>query len=107
MPAAHRRSLVTTLLTGLASALLAILLTIGCWSGSLQTGRSVDEKALLMLYLPLIVPQITFVFGLQLLFIGSRSEHRLTALVLVHLVFVLPYVFLALGDPWRSLDRVI
>ncbi|MDO1585673.1 ABC transporter permease subunit [Rhizobium oryzicola] len=97
--------LVTTLLTGLASALLAILLTIGCLERELQTGRSVDEKALLMLYLPLIVPQITFVFGLQLLFIGSRSEHRLTALVLVHLVFVLPYVFLSLADPWRSLDR--
>lgn len=97
--------LITTLLTGLASTLLAILLTIGCLERELQTGRSVGEKALLMLYLPLIVPQITFVFGLQLLFIGSGSEHRLAALVLVHLVFVLPYVFLSLADPWRSLDR--
>jgi putative thiamine transport system permease protein len=66
----------------------------------------VGEKALLMLYLPLIVPQIAFVFGLQLLFIASGGgEHRLIALVLVHLVFVLPYVFLSLADPWRALDR--
>ena len=98
--------LVTTLVTGLTSTLLAILLTIGCLERELQTGRSVGERALLMLYLPLIVPQITFVFGLQLLFIGGGGgEYRLTALVLVHLVFVLPYVFLSLADPWRALDR--
>jgi putative thiamine transport system permease protein len=98
--------LVTTLVTGLASTLLALLLTIGCLERELQTGRSVGEKALLMLYLPLIVPQIAFVFGLQLLFIASGGgEHRLIALVLVHLVFVLPYVFLSLADPWRALDR--
>lgn len=98
--------LVTTLVTGLTSTLLAILLTIGSLERELQTGRSVGERALLMLYLPLIVPQITFVFGLQLLFIGGGGgEYRLTALVLVHLVFVLPYVFLSLADPWRALDR--
>lgn len=51
------------------------------------------------------MPQIAFVFGLQLLFVGSGSDQRLTALILVHLVFVLPYVFLSLADPWRALDR--
>ena len=95
----------TTLITGFASTLLAIALTIGCLERELQTGRNVGEKSLLMLYLPLIVPQITFVFGLQLLFIGTGSGDRLAALVLVHLVFVLPYVFLSLADPWRALDR--
>lgn len=97
--------LVTTLITGLASTLIAILLTMGCLERELQTGRTVDDKALAMLYLPLIVPQITFVFGLQLLFIGSGIEHRQLALIFVHLVFVLPYVFLSLADPWRALDR--
>ena len=97
--------LVTTLVTGFASTLLAVLLAIGCLVRENQTGRSGGEKALLMLYLPLIVPQVTFVFGLQLLFIGSGSAQRLVALVLVHLVFVLPYVFLSLADPWRALDR--
>lgn len=97
--------LVTTLVTGAASTLIAVLLTIGCLEREIQTGHAVGETALLMLYLPLIVPQITFVFGLQLLFIGSGSEHRFAALVLVHLVFVLPYVFLSLADPWRAMDR--
>lgn len=97
--------LVTTLVTGLASTLIAVTLTIGCLERETQTGRTGGEKSLLILYLPLIVPQITFVFGLQLLFVGSGSPHRLAALILVHLVFVLPYVFLSLADPWRALDR--
>ncbi|MBO3758962.1 ABC transporter permease subunit [Ciceribacter sp. L1K22] len=97
--------LVTTLSTGFVSTLIALFLTIGCLERETQTGRTGRDKGLLILYLPLIVPQITFVFGLQLLFIGSGSQHRLAALVLVHLVFVLPYVFLSLADPWRSLDR--
>ncbi|MCO5733118.1 ABC transporter permease [Rhizobium sp. SSA_523] len=97
--------LATTLVAGLASTALAVLLTIGCLEREIETGRPGGQKALLILYLPLIVPQITFVFGLQLLFVGSGNPYRLASLVLVHLVFVLPYVFLSLADPWRALDR--
>ncbi len=97
--------LITTLVTGFFSTLIAILLTVGCLERENQAGRTGGERSLFILYLPLIVPQITFVFGLQLLFIGSGSQHRYAALVLVHLVFVLPYVFLSLADPWRALDR--
>lgn len=97
--------LITTLTTGLASTLIAVLLTIGCLERESQTGRHGGDKSLLLLYLPLIVPQIAFVFGLQILFVGSGSDQRLAALVLVHLVFVLPYVFLSFADPWRALDK--
>lgn len=97
--------LVTTLIAGLASTLIAVVLTVGCLEREIQTGRRGGDRSLLLLYLPLIVPQIAFVFGLQLLFVGSGSDQRLTALILVHLVFVLPYVFLSLADPWRALDR--
>jgi putative thiamine transport system permease protein len=85
--------------------LIAVILSIGCLERETQTGRTGGERSLLILYLPLIVPQITFVFGLQLLFIGSGSQHRIAALILVHLVFVLPYVYLSLAEPWRALDR--
>lgn len=96
--------LLTTLLTGLASTLLAVVLVIGCLEREIQTGHRGGEGSLVLLYLPLIVPQITFVFGLQMLFITSGSEQRFIALILIHLVFVLPYVFLSLADPWRALD---
>lgn len=98
-------ALVTTLAAGVLSTLIAVVLTIGCLERETQTGRNGGQNALLLLYLPLMVPQITFLFGLQILFIGSGSSYRFAALVLVHLVFVLPYVFLSLSDAWRHFDR--
>lgn len=97
--------LVTTLVIGFVSTLIAVILSLGCLERETETGRTGGERSLFILYLPLIVPQIAFVFGLQLLFIGSGSQHRLAALILVHLVFVLPYVYLSLAEPWRALDR--
>ena len=62
-------------------------------------------RAILLVYLPLIVPQASFVFGLQLFFLATGTDGSFAALVLVHFVFVLPYVFLSLSDPWRAFDR--
>jgi putative thiamine transport system permease protein len=57
-----------------------------------------------MLYVPLLVPQTAFLFGFQIVLVRARLDGTLAAVVLAHLVFVLPYVFLALSDPWRALD---
>lgn len=95
----------TTLAVAAASALIAILLTIGCLEREVETGRPAGRGALLIVYTPLIVPQISFVFGLEALAVAARVEARFVSLVLVHLVFVLPYVFLSLSDPWRAFDR--
>ena len=51
------------------------------------------------------MPQAAFLFGLQLLFLLAGLYVSLPALVLAHLVFVMPYVFLSLSDPWRAYDR--
>ena len=68
-------------------------------------GHPPGRGALALLYLPLLVPQVAFLFGLQLLFILTGVEATLAALVFAHLVFVLPYAWLALKDPWRAFDR--
>lgn len=57
-----------------------------------------------VLYLPLIVPQVAFVFGLHLLTLVAGLTPSLGLLVAVHLVFVLPYVALVLTAPWAALD---
>jgi len=54
--------------------------------------------------MPLLVPQIAFLFGTQVLFTAMRLDGTLLAVVWSHLLFVLPYVFLSLADPWRALD---
>lgn len=97
--------LATTLAAGVLSTAIALVLAVGCLERETETGRKGANKALLAIYLPLIVPQISFVFGLQVLFLASGTDQRFAALVLVHLIFVLPYVFLSLSDPWRHFDR--
>lgn len=95
--------LTTTLSVAGLSTLIALVLSILCLEREYETGRGRD--ALLLIYLPLIVPQISFMFGLQVLTIRLGVDARFGALVLAHLVFVLPYVFLSLSDPWRAHDR--
>ena len=94
----------TTLAIALVSAAVALVLVLGCLEREARTGRTGGERALWLLYLPLVMPQVVFVFGLQLFFLWLGIDATLGALVLAHLVFVLPYVFLSLSDPWRAFD---
>ncbi len=56
------------------------------------------------LYLPLLLPDICFLFGLQILLFRLGLDGTWFGLVWCHLLFVFPYVFLALRDSWRALD---
>ena len=55
---------------------------------------------------PLIVPQIAFLFGLQILFCLCRARRDFHGAGVVHLVFVFPYVLLSLCEPWAPGTRV-
>ena len=96
--------LTNSILVGLLSTAIALIVTLACLETESRTGQGPGERGMTLIYLPLIVPQVAFLFGLQLLFLLGGFEHSLTALVTSHLIFVLPYVLLSLGDPWRSLD---
>lgn len=97
--------LLTTITAGLFSTTIALVLTIACLERETATGRGGGDRAILLIYLPLIVPQISFIFGLQILAVTLGFDAQFATLVFVHLIFVLPYVFLSLSDPWRSFDR--
>jgi putative thiamine transport system permease protein len=99
------RPLGVTLACGFLSTLIAVAITLLCLTRELQTGRPAGRGALALLYLPLIVPEAAFLFGLQIFFLALRAEPGLPTLVLSHLVFVIPYVFLSLSGPWRAFDR--
>mgnify|MGYP001828904457 CR=1 FL=1 len=93
-----------TALIGLASVALALALVLGCLEAERRGAGRPPQAAIWLLYLPLLVPQIAFLFGLQMLAVGAGLDGRLTGVVLAHLVFVLPYVYLSLAEPWRALD---
>lgn len=93
-----------TLALAVVSCTAATVLAIGSLEYAARAGGSMPERALRALYVPLIVPQIAFLFGLEVLFSWLRIDGRFVAVALVHLVFVFPYVLLSLSDPWRSWD---
>lgn len=99
------RPLNITWVLGLAVTLVAVSITLACLERESHAPSRGTGRAILVLYLPLMVPQSAFIFGLQMFFLVTGMNGTFGALVLVHLVFVLPYVFLSLSDPWRSLDR--
>lgn len=89
---------------GIAATVLALALALACLENESRNVRRPGARSLAALYLPLLVPQVAFLFGVQVLLVRLAWDGRWFAVVWTHLVFVLPYVFLSLADPWRSLD---
>lgn len=94
----------STLGLGVLSAGAALLLVLACLENEALQNIRPGPLALWLLYLPLLVPQISFVFGLTVLLSGLGWLGHWLAVGWAHLVFVLPYVFLTLADPYRALD---
>lgn len=96
-------------LAALLSCLLAIILVVGCFENEQNLARariaSISQRSLWIIYLPLLIPQISFLFGIQVVLVIFHLEGTWPALVWVHLVFVLPYVFLTLANAYRSYDQ--
>lgn len=101
--------LVNTLSIGLISSLLALWVTIGCLEYELilaRKGKALRlQRTLFILYIPLLVPQISFLFGIQIFTVFLGVEGQFISMILVHLIFVLPYVFLTLSGSYRSYDE--
>jgi putative thiamine transport system permease protein len=93
----------------LLSCLLAIVIVIGCFENEQKLARarlaSISQRSLWIVYLPLLIPQISFLFGIQVVLVFFHLEGTWTALIWIHLVFVLPYVFLTLATAYRSYDQ--
>ncbi|MBY0511447.1 MAG: ABC transporter permease subunit [Rhodospirillaceae bacterium] len=89
---------------GIVVTVIALLAVTGCLENELHNGVSPTQRSLVLLYLPLLVPQVSFLSGLQILFVVLNIDGTLLAVMLCHLAFVLPYVFLVLADPYRTLD---
>lgn len=94
----------TTFAVGVVATAVALVLVLGCLENESRGRRRAGTGALWLLYLPLLVPQIAFLFGAQVLLVRAGFDGTLAAVVWAHLVFVLPYLFLSLADPWRAFD---
>jgi len=108
--------LLATLGIGAAATLIALVLVIACLENETRSGFGAAGAAggahpgrrrpsYWPLYLPLLVPQVAFLFGAQVLLVRAGWEGTAAAVVWAHLIFVLPYLFLSLADPWRAYDE--
>ncbi|WP_299730850.1 hypothetical protein [uncultured Endozoicomonas sp.] len=68
-------------------------------------GKRLTLFSSLAMYAPLLLPQMTFLFGIQILLLEYQLEGYWSTVVGVHLLFVLPYCFLSLSGPWRYYDQ--
>ena len=99
------RNAAATLAIAAIAAVVATVLVLACLENAARRGTHGAAMPAWLVHLPLLVPQIAFVFGLQVLLVRLGLDGTLAAVAWAHLVFVLPYVLLSLADPWRALDR--
>jgi putative thiamine transport system permease protein len=98
------RSGVATLMLATVSTGMALALVLACLQAEHRYALNPSSAAMLLLYLPLIMPQVAFLPGLQRLALMAGLQGGFWAVAACHLVFVLPYVFLSLSAPWRAWD---
>lgn len=98
------KALGNTVILAAASTTLSILLAIAWLEGEDRARRGRAGWAEALIYLPLLVPQIGFLFGLNVLFLRMGLTGGYLAVVWAQSLFVFPFVMIALSDPWRALD---
>ncbi|MFZ1725937.1 MAG: ABC transporter permease subunit [Albidovulum sp.] len=96
---------IQTALIGLSTTLIAVSLAIAWLEGEDRAGMRRARWAEALIYLPLLVPQIAFLYGLNVVFLRVGLTGGIAAVIWAQALFVFPYVMIALSDPWRALDR--
>ena len=98
----------TTLILGLLSSFLSLLLVM-LWLGATsnntvsKTGKKNWSEHLL--FLPLVLPQIAFLFGIQIMLLWLGLDGSIFALIWSHMLFVIPYIWLSLAPSWQSFNN--
>jgi putative thiamine transport system permease protein len=97
-------TIVDTILVGVAATGIALFFALFALEAEQQRQTPLSSTASLMIYLPLLVPSIAFLFGIVWVneLIGVNAVF--SVVVLGHFLFVMPYVFLSLATSYRKLD---
>lgn len=92
-----RGSLTASLVLGLAAAGIAIVVVLAA-AEALHDRPVARQRVALLLFVPLILPQMAFLFGLQTLLLRLRLDGTGFAVLWSHVVFVLPYTWIVLTE---------
>jgi putative thiamine transport system permease protein len=92
----------TTLAIALAASFGALALALAALEAEARQGRPIG--AVWLIYLPLIMPQVAFLPGLQVMALHLGAKGSAATVAAAHLIFVLPYVWLSLAPAFRGWD---
>ncbi|MDE3081433.1 MAG: ABC transporter permease [Paracoccaceae bacterium] len=99
------RATITTVQVGIASTATSLALAIAWLEGEDRAGGGRLRWATMLIYLPLLLPQIGFLYGLNVVFLRLGVAGDMAAVIWAQVLFVFPYVMITLSDPWKALDR--
>jgi putative thiamine transport system permease protein len=88
-------------------AISAAFLAVGVVFLWLYHGQDLIQRNRLLqaaIYLPLLVPQISFLFGLQIGLSWAGIDGSWPALIYIHMIFILPYIWLVLAPAFAQMD---
>jgi putative thiamine transport system permease protein len=97
----------STLSLALASTLVSLVLAILWLEAEDRARRPRAGWAEALVYLPLILPQVAFLFGLHIALLSAGAGPGWATVLWGHALFVFPYVMIALSPPWRALDPAL
>lgn len=90
-----------SLVLAVISTAIALILTIGCLEYRDRYQRSIPFW---LIAIPMVIPQLSLLFGLQVTTHFIPGQHYWLWVCWSHILFVFPYLYLALDGPWRSFD---
>ena len=94
-----------TLVIAIGAGAIALLLAVGRLEFEDRSGPHPAARRPWASLLPLLVPQVAFLFGIRILLTGTRLDGTWAGAIATQLIVVLPCVYLTLAGPWRELDR--
>lgn len=94
-----------TVVVAIAATAIALLLAVGGLECEDRSGIRAPARSPWLLWIPLLVPQIAFLFGIRVLLAGTRLDGTWLAAIATHSIVVVPCLMLAIAGPWRALDR--
>jgi putative thiamine transport system permease protein len=97
-------TIVDTVLVAISATAIALVFTLFALEAEQQRQKPLASSANLTIYLPLLVPSIAFLFGIVWVKELLGVNAVFSTVVMGHLLFVMPYMFLALATSYRKLD---
>ena len=94
-----------TIVNGLIVSLFSIFLVIGCLEHKRWNKKQNSKVTSLFLYSPLLIPQATFLMGVQIFAVWLNLDGSYIFLAWMHLLFVVPYLFIGLSETWSGFEN--